>query len=139
MPPVEVAQHGHLADTEAIQQRRCVGGQQLEAVVDVGLGRLAPADLIGHDHPVSGSGQRLDDVAEVVTAECLAVHQHDRLPVRLGARRDIHICHRDLLQVIGKRQEPDRVGVLVVLEADAQSGQRFRRRAGHDRAPSGRF
>ena len=76
------------------------------------------------DHPVPGSGQRLDHVLEVVAAERLAVHQHDRLAVRLRARRDVHVGHRDRLLVTGERQELDGIGVRVLFQADTQGGQR---------------
>jgi len=115
-----VAEDRDLADAEVVEHGRGVGGQQLEAVVDVRLRRPAPADLVGRDDPVAGVRQHLDDVVEVVAAEGLAVHQHDGLPVRLPARRDVHVRHRHRLQVAGELQGSDGIGVLVALEADAQ-------------------
>jgi hypothetical protein len=113
-----VTQHRDLLHAEMIQQRRGVGGQQLETVMDIGLGRLAPADLVRGDHPVPGPGQRLDHIAEVVAAERLPVEQDDRLSVRLRVRRDIPVPHRDRLQVTAERQELDRIGTLVLLQAN---------------------
>jgi hypothetical protein len=95
-----VAEHGDLPDAEVVKQGRGVRGQQLEAVVDIGLGRLAPADLVRRHHPVPGPGQRLDDVLEVVAAERLAMEQHDRLTIgRRGWRnvQNVHVRHRDRL------------------------------------------
>jgi hypothetical protein len=56
---------------------------------------------------------------EVVTAERLAMDKYHRLPVRLSAGRDIHVGHLQLLQVVTDRKELNRIGILVLLEANA--------------------
>jgi hypothetical protein len=38
--------------------------------------------------------------------------------------RDVHVCHHKCLPVVGDREELDRMGVLVLFEADSQSRER---------------
>ena len=66
-----VAQDRDSVHAQVIEQGCGIRRQQLEAVMKIGLGRLPPADLVRRDDPVTGPGQGLDDVAEVVTAERL--------------------------------------------------------------------
>jgi len=42
-----MAEDGGFADAESVEQVSGVGGEQVEAVVDIGLRRFAPADLVG--------------------------------------------------------------------------------------------
>ena len=72
IPPMEWPTDG-LLDSQAFQQLFGVGGQQVETVMDVGLGGLAETDLVRGDDPKAVMDKNFDGVPPVGGGEVLAV------------------------------------------------------------------
>ncbi len=86
--------HAGARDIELPQERGCVGGQLLEAVLVVrGLGGGTEADLVGHDDAVARAAQRVDLAVPRRAAEVLAVHQDDSAAIGCDRRSDVHVGH----------------------------------------------
>lgn len=107
-----VADEGDVADAQRVEQAAGVPGQLVEAeLVVVGLGALAPADLVRGDDAVSGAGEGDDGGVPGRAAEVLAVEQHRRLAVGGARGLDVHVGHLQLLLLAGEGEDVDGPGV----------------------------
>lgn len=107
-----VANQRNVADAQRVEQAARVVGQLVEAeLVVVGLGALAPADLVGRNDAVSRAGEGHDGVVPGRAAEVLAVQHDGGLAVGRAGGLDVHKGHLQLLLLALKGEDVDRVGV----------------------------
>ena len=82
---------------ETIEQRDGGARHVVETVSESGLGRLAEADLVRGDDPVTGLGQGLDGRLPIARREIAAMQKDHGPPVRRPNGRRIHIGKAQIL------------------------------------------
>ncbi len=111
-----------LADAERRQQRMRVRRELLERIlIALGLGRLAPADLVGRDHAVAGCAQGPDRLFPGRRAEVLAMQDDGGPAVRRGRGRDVHVAHDEPFALRFEGEVMDRPGIGEALKLRAVS------------------
>src|SRR5581483_12383477 len=92
-----VAQNSGALNPEMIEEPDRIRGQEVETVADVGLRRLTPADLIGHNYAIPRRREKRNNIRPVISTEILTVHEHDCAAVWRTGWRHIHIAHTKVL------------------------------------------
>src|SRR6202044_2904067 len=114
--PHRMSDQGEAVDVKTVEQRDRGSRHRVEAISESWLGRLAEADLVWGNHPITRLGQRLDGRLPITGGEISTVQEDDCPSCRRAGGSRVHISETQILALKRERHEMDGVWIGKSLE-----------------------